>query len=1178
MTNQNWTEYWNAKNADYLARHPEVKDVLEHRNIDGGEIYAVALKGDDGFEVRYYVAGVIFRQMSFSSRSEAIAAYRALRDELVHGRSLVKASKTAGEERYDPEKDLARLKDFQMKSADAAFKRLYLDRDATDRFLIADEAGLGKTLVAKGLLAKAVEHLWDSIRRIDIVYICSNAAIAKQNIARLRLSIEGSKDTTFSSRLTLIPTQIEELEKHKVNFISFTPGTSFNLRSSGGMSEERVVLYFMLKAIWKFDYSPKFMNILECGMRRENFRNRIRWYPKDRQKRLRQNKLLLASFKERLGKEMRHEFFEMAESFKGRKHIDWGLNHQRNKLVGRLRHILAESTLEYLEPDIVVLDEFQRFKDILDEESETGKLASQLFRYQDEHSDTHVKVVLLSATPFKMYTISEERADDDHYTDFISTLSFLLDGEEKTREIDRLLSEYRDALYRVKSIADTEEIKRAKDRLQVKLQKVMTRTERYKAIGAGEGLIKDKLHDEVAQAEDIRQYAALSNIAKRIRADRPLEFWKSAPYMLNFMDDYKIKKRFTSAVKSKANPVIARGRSMDIFLKRESIERWNQVDSPNAKLRVLIERAVKEHEAHQHLWIPPALSYYKPFGRYEKTAGMPYTKTLIFSSWKMVPKVISMLASYEVERLMSGDPPEKYGEIGPRALLRFNLKDGQPQSMASLAIIFPALSLALSFDPAEYCARNGGSVSFEEMHAAAREAVEETIISLRPSTDEEFVEDEALDQLWAYLARFDAAFGKARWTAKGDGWPALRWLQGNTDAETWHSGRDIEGDDSERGFPAHVEAFREEYLRYEERLPRPDPTTLDALANICIGSPAVTALRSLMRQIPARPDPGDYEHAISAAAAIAHGFRSMFNRRWNLRFLRAEDPFWERVLEYCCEGNLQSVMDEYVHLVTDLEGMFDKPADEKLKDLSDVICSALYLRAANPKFDAYKRNVAGMLRQDGSMSIRTHFALRFGDETEVTELLDGNRTDVLRTAFNSPFRPFIFATTSIGQEGLDFHGYCHSIFHWNLPGNPVDLEQREGRINRYKGHLIRKNLVLDASTDYMKENFEAGRDPWELLFEAACLERDPEQSELVPFWVYECPDGCQIERHLPLFPFSRERNQFEALKRSLMFYRMAFGQPRQQDLVEYLKTVLVEEPDEKIEGFVSDFMIDLGPA
>lgn len=60
------------------------------------------------------------------------------------------------------------------------------------------------------------------------------------------------------------------------------------------------------------------------------------------------------------------------------------------------------------------------------------------------------------------------------------------------------------------------------------------------------------------------------------------------------------------------------------------------------------------------------------------------------------------------------------------------------------------------------------------------------------------------------------------------------------------------------------------------------------------------------------------------------------------------------------------------------------------------------------------------------------------------------RAGVVREAFNSPFRQFILATTSIGQEGLDFHSYCHRVGRWNLPHNPVDMEQREGRANRYK--------------------------------------------------------------------------------------------------------------------------------
>ena len=52
--------------------------------------------------------------------------------------------------------------------------------------------------------------------------------------------------------------------------------------------------------------------------------------------------------------------------------------------------------------------------------------------------------------------------------------------------------------------------------------------------------------------------------------------------------------------------------------------------------------------------------------------------------------------------------------------------------------------------------------------------------------------------------------------------------------------------------------------------------------------------------------------------------------------------------------------------------------------------------------------------------IRCRYALRFGDEKGESSL-DGSRDTDVRIAFNSPFRPFVLATTSVGQEGLDFH-------------------------------------------------------------------------------------------------------------------------------------------------------------
>jgi hypothetical protein len=44
--------------------------------------------------------------------------------------------------------------------------------------------------------------------------------------------------------------------------------------------------------------------------------------------------------------------------------------------------------------------------------------------------------------------------------------------------------------------------------------------------------------------------------------------------------------------------------------------------------------------------------------------------------------------------------------------------------------------------------------------------------------------------------------------------------------------------------------------------------------------------------------------------------------------------------------------------------------------------------------------------------------------------------------------------------------------------------------------------------------------------------------------------------HIPVLPFSREVSRLEWLKRSLTVYRLAFGQPRQEDLLEYLHSLL----------------------
>lgn len=178
----------------------------------------------------------------------------------------------------DARRALASLKDFQRATADYAFRRLWLDDDQVKRFLVADEVGLGKTMVAKGVIAKTVDYLWETDKRIDIVYICSNSQIARQNLSRL--NVVGGTEVKHADRLTLLPKVIRNLRDQRINFVSFTPGTSFQVGRSGGAYPERVLLYWMLARCWgrQVTHAEQWKKFFEGGMRRSNFEDQIGWF------------------------------------------------------------------------------------------------------------------------------------------------------------------------------------------------------------------------------------------------------------------------------------------------------------------------------------------------------------------------------------------------------------------------------------------------------------------------------------------------------------------------------------------------------------------------------------------------------------------------------------------------------------------------------------------------------------------------------------------------------------------------------------------------------------------------------------------------------------------------------------------------------------------------------------
>jgi hypothetical protein len=155
--------------------------------------------------------------------------------------------------------------------------------------------------------------------------------------------------------------------------------------------------------------------------------------------------------------------------------------------------------------------------------------------------------------------------------------------------------------------------------------------------------------------------------------------------------------------------------------------------------------------------------------------------------------------------------------------------------------------------------------------------------------------------------------------------------------------------------------------------------------------------------------------------------------------------------------------------------------------------------------------------------------------------------DDLRVAFNSPFWPFILATTSVGQEGLDFHLYCKDIFHWNLPSNPVDFEQREGRLNRYNSLTVRDALI---SLGPSKSDLSAdGTSLWRGAFAKAneyCHYNDRYNLGLSPNWICTPLNGTSQShfiRHILDLPHSSDRERYHRLMDRLRLYRLALGQP-----------------------------------
>jgi len=512
---------------------------------------------------------------------------------------------------------------------------------------------------------------------------------------------------------------------------------------------------------------------------------------------------------------------------------------------------------------------------------------------------------------------------------------------------------------------------------------------------------------------------------------------------------------------------------------------------------------------------------------------------LVFSHWKFVPKAISIIVSREAERKI---PKRRKGQKSVPLQFR------SQTAFYPFDVCYPSRFLAAvitQLNPTSACTK-----SAKQIFVSARIGLEKLI-----SEANIIVKKARSAPLWQIIARLEA------FSANG--------YEIEESLKKW---RGKAGNVSEH-LPVHID----QYLRWmqdRETTLVISPRWVRRLISIALYSPAICTLRALTSL-------GNNSEWPLVLDLCFNQLRTYFNKPLVQAVCRnhggsREDSYTERVIGYCRKAHFQAVMDEYVYLVHNV--LQRREEANLIKHLGRVFA----LGTGQPPVNCLTRT--GRMRKRPVAQV-SHFALAFGEEisggTAPTE--GKTRRAEIREAFNSPFWPFTLATTSVGQEGLDLHLYCRNVVHWNLPSNPVDLEQREGRINRFDSLRIRQNVARDVPISRINGLNE---NPWKAAFRIATAEvaaNGEALHGLSPHWIYQGnhASGMEIQeevirRHVLFYAASADVERYQQLKRALSIYRLVLGQPRQQDMIEQLLSRLSGSTEE-LAPKLAEYMINLSP-
>lgn len=1048
---------------------------------------------------------------------------------------------------------LSDLKDFQK----ATVNRLdYLYRHGQSRVLVADEVGMGKTLVARGAIVKAAKiGLEENKNLFRVVYVCSNQIIARQNLQKLDVNNSVTKDSISDTRLSMQHLRITEQSndptviENYIQLIPLTPETSFRMTSGGGNINERALIYAILRRmVFLRTYLAELDELLAYNtsklsweQKKEEFEERVLnckkitngIYPSN-----------IIDLIDEYDKEYKIKDFIISQL----RLVRSGAQDRKDGIaINTIRVMFARISASLLQPDFVIMDEFQRFKYLLstDIESDLGILIHNFF------DNENTKILLLSATPYKLYSTLEEIDEndqvDEHYEEFYQVIDFLFRNKETSfREV---WSDYSNALKETQR--GNFAILQAKEKAEDVMYSAVCRTERISVMESGDytddsGIVKMQVTED-----DIKSYLQMAKLLDDCNAEfsLPIDYVKSAPYLMSFMNKYKVKEYLQKYFKQNPHELNKANRN-ELWLERSKIDQYKELPKTNARFELLKNKAFEGH-SEMYLWVPPSKPYYPLQGVYKSSDH--FSKILVFSAWEMVPRMIGVMLSYEAERKTLGRLYQQEKNIDrknthyfadgnkryPPARMQFVYSNSKARNMNLFSLIYPSKTLANLYNPVD-CLNRG--LSLQQIEKEIKLQIKGLVTKLNKYVD---TSNNRVDEKWYYLAPMLL-----------DGLEyAKQWIK---DSKFDSYSIDSLGDIASNNVRLYLYDLDKVIATLEcNKLGKMPSDLVDVLANEVLGSPAVCISRKGLEP--------------NWATILACLFISYFNSTESTAIVelaygrtKSDDSHWQNVLRYCKDGCFQSMFDEYYHVLSSNVGFSD--ANKNLK-IYEAMKSAIDINVATYPVDTFNSFKSSIVNGD-EKRIRMRSSYAVGFTKDVTDKESNvNRKDNIRNSFNSPLRPFVLATTSIGQEGLDFHLYCRKIMHWNLPSNPIDLEQREGRVNRYKCLAIRQNVA----DDYGKMQFSSD-DVWEDMFAAAEKgERDENQCELIPYWCFGKNQKVKIERIIPMYPISKDEINYERMIKILSLYRLTLGQARQEEVLEYIFNN-VEDTDK-----LKELFIDLSP-